>query len=185
MPESLQANVLLELVLANEKRTRRLRRRALAVAAGVLLVAGVGGGLGLDHWRRPADLPVTVINHVEDELPHLHEDRNVPPEALAALLAPFSAEVVQPLSHVNYAGRCAIRRHAGVHLVLPGNQGPVTVLMMPGEPVERSTRFQSGRFDGLILPTAFGSMAVIGERGEALNDIAVRVSQAIRWPNPS
>ena len=73
---------------------------------------------------------------------------------------------------------------ARVHLVLPGQVGPVTVFFMPGEMADATVPVDSTRFQGEIVPTAWGSIAVVGETGEALEGLGERLVTAVRWPAP-
>jgi hypothetical protein len=66
---------------------------------------------------------------------------------------------------VRYAGVCDIRRRPGAHLVLAGERGPVTVLLMPDERVSQRTAARR-RPEGVILPVDGGSLAIVGSRGE-------------------
>ena len=84
-------------------------------------------------------------------------------------------------SRLRQRGRCRIRRWDGVHLVLRGRAGGVTVLLMPQEYRREPERVSSRRFSGVILPTPNGSMAVIGEKSEPLEDAARRIQGAILW----
>ena len=66
---------------------------------------------------------------------------------------------------------------------MPGQMGPITVFFMPGEMTESSMPVSSTRFSGKILPTAWGSIAVVGENGEPLDGLGERLAAAVRWPN--
>ena len=65
--------------------------------------------------------------------------------------------------------------------VVPGRQGPVTVLIMPGEHRMKREQVSSFRFSGVIVPTDYGSMAVVGERLESVEHIVDKMKQAIVW----
>lgn len=75
-----------------------------------------------------------------------------------------------------------MRKRNGVHLVLSGEQGPITAFFMPGEHVEETIPVKSERFQGTITPTGWGSVAVVGEHGENLQDMTARLSTAVSWP---
>lgn len=183
IPEGLQARILLARAL--ESPPRAGHRPWLALAASLLLAIGVAGGLGY-HWRaatlQPVDLQSAVFRHISDELHHLHEDRKLSAAQLTDLFDRFGARVGAGIGKVNYAGQCKIRKHAGLHLVLPGREGPVTVLFMPDEPVPERQSLHTDRFTAVIVPTGYGSVAVVGEPGEtALDEVLERVSQNVVW----
>jgi hypothetical protein len=58
------------------------------------------------------------------------------------------------------------------------------VFFMPGEMTAEVVEVESERFSGRILPTAWGSIAVVGETGEALEGLGERLVTAVRWPTP-
>ena len=183
-PEALEARILLAQSLREERRLFGLSLRHLALAASLLLALGVAGWLGF-QWtfltHRSAGLSNVVLNHINDELHHLHSDEDVDRAQLARLFARFGASVEADIGHVNYAGVCGIRRRSGVHLILPGQEGPVSVLFMPGEHTARVEAVQSARFEGTVIPTSYGSMAVVGERGEPVSHVVDRLGRVVNW----
>lgn len=182
IPEGLQARILLAQVL--DKPQRSWRRHGLAMAASLLLAVVIAGGLGYRSigFIQPNDLQTAVFKHVNDELDHLHEDRNLHLGQLTGLFSQFGARVDEGIGKVNYAGRCNIRNHTGLHLVVPGRLGPVTVLFMPDEPVSMRQSRRTERFWAVIVPTDYGSLAVIGEQGEtALDEVLAKVSRSVTW----
>lgn len=53
-------------------------------------------------------------------------------------------------------------------MVVEGDVGPVTVMMLPASPVRVQYLINDGRFNGLVMPAGEGSVAVVGEKGESL-----------------
>ena len=181
-PEGLQARILLAQTHDKPQRKHLLQPRWLAIVTSLLIAAGVTAWLGYDRSNspnQPLDLKASVLDHINSEITHLHENRNLQQEQIAGLLDPLGIKMEKGLGKVNYAGRCNIRRHSGIHLVIPGRQGPVTILLMPGEHVTASQTVRSPRFSGVIVPTDFGSMAVIGEQGEALEEVITKLSKVL------
>ncbi|MEA3274619.1 MAG: DUF3379 family protein [Pseudomonadota bacterium] len=80
---------------------------------------------------------------------------------------------------MSYAARCNIRRQEGVHLVLPGDKGAVTLLFMPNEHLPDSRSVSSAHLDGVIVPTSYGSLAVVGEKSESVSPILKRIQAAV------
>lgn len=184
IPDGLQARILLARAL--DKPGRSWRRPWLAMVASLLLVVGIAGGLIYDRSEKtgqPIDLQTAVFRHINDELDHLYEERNLDAGQLAGLFTSFGARVEEGIGKVNYAGRCTIRKQAGLHLVLPGQRGPVTVLFMPNEPVSTRQTLRTERFSAVIVPTGYGSVAVVGEHGETtLDEVLDKVSRHVTWP---
>lgn len=169
-------------LLADSMDKRRMPPAALgwAMAAALTLAVGLSGWFGMHSTSlEAAPLQTVVLQHIEDEADHLVDNRNVQPASLKPLLAEFGARLNGNLGQIRYGGRCHIRKHAGVHLVLNGREGPVTVLLMPKEPVPAERNFSSSRFNGVIVPTAYGSMAVVGEKSEPLRQTVNKLHDAI------
>jgi hypothetical protein len=115
---------------------------------------------------------------------HMYETGPVAPWQLDALFQIYGARLTEDLGQVNFAARCLMRNKLGIHLVLPGAVGPVTVFFMPAETPSTRLQVADKRFTGLVQPTSWGSVAVIGEVGEALDGVARRVLDAVVWPAP-
>ena len=183
-PEGLNARIILAQTMNNEKNRRGFQHQWLAAAAMTLLVIGLTGWLGFqwtNQQSRVSNLQTAVLNHITDELDHLHEDNNIQMADISNLLAPFGGRLNGDPGLINYLGRCNIRKQAGIHLVVPGHKGSVTVLLMPGEYVDAAMDISSARFTGRIIPTDYGSIAVVGEHGEALDNISDNIIRNIRW----
>ncbi len=162
----------------------RLQRWWYAAAAAMLLA--VAGSL-LTLWstsleRAELALAQSVFNHIDDEAHHLHEAGPMSAARVNYVFERFGARLTGEIGAVNFAAECLMRQRNGVHLVIPGEMGPVTVFFMPGELAETKQMLSSARFEGQIVPTAWGSIAVIGERGEPLSDLGERLAAAVHWP---
>ncbi len=67
------------------------------------------------------------------------------------------------------------------HLVIQGERGPVTVLLMPEEPVDAPVSLEDETSHGVILPVGGGSIAIVAPRGEALERIEESVLNSVAW----
>lgn len=160
------------------------QRRWASLAAGLLLVVSA---ISLSWYlspleRRSLGLAEAVLQHVHDELHHLREINDISTGQLTALFGRHGAQMHDHLGQVNFAAECLMRRKKGIHLVLPGRLGPVTVFFMPDEAVSQVARVEDQRFQGEVLPTDWGSLAIVGEHGEPLDAIARRLLDAVAWP---
>jgi hypothetical protein len=160
--------------------------RWLAIAASGLLVVSAAT-LGWLNFHKPYEelsLERSVLHHVADETRHLYDPGPADDDKLHDVFARFGASVrKEDLGQVSFAGICMMRRDKGVHLVLRGEHGPVTVFFMPGEQASKPMELGSERFAGIIEPTTWGSIAVVGEQGEKLAPVLARVRQAVSWPS--
>ena len=82
---------------------------------------------------------------------------------------------------ITYAWSCIIHGKTVPHLILQGKQGPITLLLMPDEEVERATTLQGVGIKGVILPVGRGSIAIIGERDEVLENYERQIIDSVKW----
>ena len=76
---------------------------------------------------------------------------------------------------------CVIGNRQGAHLVVSGDQGPVTVLIMPTAELPQSIAFRTTEFNGVIAPCPRGSIAVVGHATEPIEEIRSRFEKAITF----
>jgi len=160
------------------------RRWWYGAAASVLMAIAVSmvSLFSTSIDRGNVALAQSVINHIEDEAHHLREARPVSDARLHRVFERFGAALTGDIGQVTFAAECLMRDRTGVHLVLPGAMGPITVFFMPGEATESSLPVRSARFQGSIVPTSWGSIAVVGEAGESLEGFGERLAAAVAWP---
>ncbi|WP_078121709.1 DUF3379 family protein [Thiosocius teredinicola] len=181
-PEGLAERI--QLAARYEHRVESKRRWWYAAAASMLLTIGVSL---FSVWhtideRSDLSLAQSVLNHIDDESNHLREAQPVSNGRLKFVFDRFDAELAGDLGQVNFAAECPMRHRTGVHLVMPGKMGPITVFFMPGEDTDGVLPIVSDRFQGEITPTAWGSIAVVGESGERLDGMGEALADAVRWP---
>jgi hypothetical protein len=85
---------------------------------------------------------------------------------------------------VTYARSCVINGKAVPHLVIQGEDGPVTLILMSEETVDAAIPLSGENVHGVILPVGSGSIAIIGEHPEQLNEIdaiAQRLVASVAW----
>lgn len=167
---------------------RRAQWRWLAAAAAVVLAVGVSvKGLQYYGYLPTGDLAGDVVAHIHHEPGAVRVKVEPPTSALPA--ADVEAVVLAGGAHlehlrpmVRYARLCPFRGETVAHLVVQGEAGPVTVLLLPHEKVDHPVPVDEDGFVGTIAPLeGGGSIAVIGEPGEALAEIQRDVAAAVRW----
>ena len=168
VPNGLQARILLRQSTNQRNLYKYMVKRISSIAASIFLFVAVGLSV---YVLSPASLETTVLAHVNDELHHLKEFKKVDQNKLNNMLGTLDLVASKAPAQMTYAGTCNIRKHKGAHFVVKGKQGKVTVLLMPGEQVSKAKVVSDKRFNGMIYPTQYGSMAVIGEQGENLEQV--------------
>ena len=119
----------------------------------------------LDH--EPAALQVTDVAVSDERL-----QRAVP-----ANLAVFN----RGDALVTYASPCKINGKTVPHLVIQGQYGPITILLMPGEEVAETTPLDGANVHGVIIPVGDGSIAIVGAREEVLEPIRENILESVTW----
>ncbi len=165
VPENLSARVILNQTLHQPRWPHGLP----AAAAALLILIPVILLLLLRPWA--PSLEQDVLTHITDEREHLAARDRVPESKIRAVLETIGVAGKPFLNNVHYAGVCPIRRQPGGHLIVAGTQGPVTILFMPREAIGQQQLIDADGFHGIIVPHGAGSVAIVGQSGEALDDL--------------
>lgn len=170
-------------VIWRQAARRRLPRR-LALAAGFVLVAGLG--LVLAQLLPPAVLPAgplvaDVVAHIEHEPDLLlPTSARAEPVRVRAVLTRGGVELPEPLPDVVHAGLCPFRGHLVPHLVVNVDGEPVSVLVLANETVTRAEAIHVDGYDGIVVPNGQGSIAIVAPRPDLIAPVRARFD-TVRW----
>jgi len=151
----------------------------LAMAATVVVAALIGiRFVGVDN-RSLAD---KVLAHLDGE-PHalVVTDVEVSDERFRSVVPARIASMDRGAGLITYAQSCEINGRDVPHLVIQGERGPVTILLMPEEKIPNALPLEGDTVHGVILPVGDGSIAIIGVREERLDLIEERVLKSVTW----
>ena len=153
----------------------------LAMAATVVLAAFIGIQM-LATGPQHESLADQLLAHLEHE-PYALRVTDVPVSdaRLAAVVPANVADVDHGAGLITYAQSCVINGREVPHLVIQGEHGPVTLLLMPHEKVAAPESFTGDHIKGIILPVGDGSIALFGDREEALERISEEVLNSVTW----
>jgi hypothetical protein len=178
-PEGLVPRILLRCRTA--ARAERARwRRAILIPAGLALAVGLIAAGAFMVLRNPP-LAQSAIAHIEAELPHLSESGELPPAVVNSILRPFEVELAGDPGRVRYAGTCPIRGRKAAHLILAGERGAVTILLIQTVVLPRRQPIDHPRFEGWLVPVPGGCLAIVGERGEPLEAVERRLLAVLHF----
>ncbi len=153
----------------------------LAMAATVVLAAFIGLRM-LDTGTQHDSLADQLLAHLEHEPYALRvTDVAVSDARLASVVPANLAEMDHSAGLITYARTCEINGRDVPHLVIQGERGPVTLLLMPHEKVAAPESFTGENIKGVILPVGDGSIALFGDREEALDRISEEVLNSVTW----
>lgn len=162
-------------------RRRFMPPAMLAMAATVVLAAFVGIRM-LGSSGEFDSLADQLLAHLDHE-PYALRVTDVPVSD-ARLESVVPATVAQ-LDHgaglITYAQSCRVNGREVPHLVIQGERGPVTLLLMPHEKVQGPQTVTGESVNGVILPVGDGSIAIFGERDENLERIERKVLDSVTW----
>jgi len=153
----------------------------LGLAATVVLAAFVGFrmiGSGVEY----ATLADELLAHIDHEQSSLVvTDASVSDARLESVVTADIARLDHSAGLITYAQSCVINGHSVPHLVIQGERGPVTILLMPDEMVSAPQTITGESVKGVILPVGDGSIAIFGEREESLDRITKKVLDSVAW----
>lgn len=156
----------------------------LGMAAGVVLAAFVGFSL-LSPGRSGATLAEQVVAHMEHEQASRRiTSVSVPDQQLHRIIDPEVSAMDTGIGLVSYAQTCIINGNEVPHLVIQGESGPVTLILLPDEEIENAIPLAGEHVHGVIVPVGLGSVAIIGERADQLgeiDEIEERIIKSVEW----
>ncbi len=154
----------------------------IGIAASFALAAIIGVqfvGSGPESDRLLAE---EVLAHLDHEPWALKvTDVSVSDEQFASVVNPAFGTMDRNVGLVSYAQSCIINGNTIPHLVIQGEKGPVTLLLLPDEMVHGVVTLSGESVNGVILPHGDGSIAIIGEREERLEELKRRVVDSVEW----
>lgn len=154
--------------------------RRFALAASV--VAAVGLGVVLWASRPQGALASEVVAHMSAE-PDSWLARDAVPASAVAFVTRKSGVSLASGPTVTYAHSCFFRGRWVPHLVVQTRTGPVTVLVLPGERVQRQTALDEAGYVGVLEPASGGVLAVLARDGNvaAVREAVRSVGAVVRW----
>lgn len=153
----------------------------IGIAASFAIVALFGARFLGEQATYPS-LAAELVAHLDHEPQALRVTNvAVSERTLAKVVSSGGAEIDSGVGLVTYARSCTINGRSVPHLVIQGKLGPITLLLLPDEKVERAVPVEGVGINGVILPVGNGSIAIIGERDENLSEIEQHVIDSVTW----
>ena len=168
-------------VVALPARRRFTSPAWLAVAATLVLAAFVGIRM-IGGNVTYASLADEIVAHLDHEPYALRvTDEPVSERRLAKVVPADVASMNHDAGLITYAQTCVINGKKVPHLVIQGEHGPVTILLLPDEAIDDAVELEGESINGVLLPVGGGSVAIIGERNEELEPIRQNVMNSVTW----
>ncbi len=151
-----------------------------AMAATVILVVGMTFFLRSKPLYEPNSTQF-VYEHISHEPEALAATEPVKHAVVRTTMSDFGIAFNSPVGKITHVRICPIGNTHGLHLVIEGKNGPVTLLFLPTLHINQKIPVQQYEFFGYITPAEVGSIAIIGGANEPLEKIETRVIEAIEW----
>ena len=154
----------------------------IGIAASLAMAAFIGFQMTGTRPGGEYSLADEILAHIDHE-PGALQVTNVAvsEERLSRVVNPSVGTMDRDVGLVTYAQSCVINGKTIPHLVIQGEKGPVTLLLMPDEMIDSAMIIDGESVNGVILPVGNGSIAIVGERDEALAEIEKRVIDSVEW----
>jgi len=166
--------------LSGRRRLSTLTWYAMAATFLLAVFAGVrfAGNDGADY----ASLADEVLAHVAHDPTALRiTDVAVSGNHLRNVVPANIAEIDASVALITFAATCPINGHNVPHLVIQGQHGPITIILMPDEKVSSAIALNDEVQHGVILPVGNGSIAIVGALDEPLDEVRKQVLQSVVW----
>jgi len=176
-PKDLATRILLKQSLSLEKTYRRAQYALYAMAASILIVLGLTIG---SVTTQKQTLEQAVIAYISNELEST-QNQLIKYDDIKQLFKTAGLQLNGDFGQINFAEPCYVRDKQSLHISMTGEKGPVTILVMPKDTIDKSITVKNAYFHGIIIPCPKGSMAIVGKPGEELDVIKDRIQEAVTW----
>ncbi|MEP7042791.1 MAG: DUF3379 family protein [Dokdonella sp.] len=185
VPEGLADRILLAQLTGERQRQRTNRRRlgwvALAAAATLVIAIGV-----VRQQQRPtaAALSDLVAEHVTG--PHerdaLRRQAPLPDSMVRHAFADRGVELAAVPGGISYVNECPVGGYRSVHMVMPRDGEPVSVVYVTKHRVPDSEDFQRDGLKGREVPIADGTLVMLAQNSDSFGALEHSWRDALEGP---
>lgn len=167
---------------------QRLRQPA-AIAASLAVAVSLGF-TALNSSPSEADIALghSLMEHVHAESRFYNVENSIPWSSASEVMQRTGATFVSLADIANgmnltFAEFCRLMgdEKRGTHLVIQGEQGPISIMFINHHPVRRKFELQDDELRGEVVPVQDGFLAVFGTQDEALQPIVSQIQQQLSW----
>ena len=175
-PPQLAESILLRHATEQQRSRQRLRRGGglLALAAGVVFAFGVGMHL------QAQPLPEIVVGHLQHEAFVLSMTRPVAEKQIRDAFASLGVHVGAVPPDISFVACCPVGRYSSVHLLMPGSNGPVTVLYLADDRFEARKDFVREGWLGRSVPLRHGTLVLLAHDASQFDRIETQWRGALQ-----
>ncbi|HEY0963255.1 MAG TPA: DUF3379 family protein [Pseudomonadales bacterium] len=163
-------------------------RRVLPVAACLVVALGIAFWSTTDRQAQLADEIFTHM-YLEGQLDNAAADV-LPLATVNTRLKQWTGAHLDVADEkddldVTFAKDCWVAKQAAFHMIMKGESGPVTVMMIPDRDsiggAAREFNISDAKYSGLVTPTERGYLVVIGNKREPLTAYRNLLTGRLEW----
>ncbi len=164
-------------------------RRPAAIAASILVALSLGFTV-LSSRPSAADMALgnSLLSHVHAESQFYNVDTTIPWSSASEVMQQTGAEFVSfddiaNQMNLTFAQFCRLMGDdkRGIHLVVRGEHGPVSIMFINHHPMRGKVELQDEQLRGEVIPMEEGFLAVFGSPNEPLERIRTQIQQQLTW----
>jgi hypothetical protein len=183
LPNDMIDKILLEQSFAIENKKNVNHRWHLAIAASVAFLIGISLPLlnNLNYFTQ--NIGTVALQHVQEEYYFTEKvDENASLSTVNAKLARYGGLAKDDLGDVLYVNHCDFDGRPGLHMIIQGEQGRITVFVVPDDAGLRSSPdFYNQRLKGITENLGKVSLVIVGEKDEPLEKMKLKLKENIQW----
>jgi len=171
-PAGLADRILLAQATAERRSSGVQRRRwgaGLAIAAGLVLAVGTGV---LWQARTAEAFPNMMVDHLKHEPEAFASREALPADDVIQRFEKRGVRLVSSLPPgISYVSACPIGPYKSVHMVMPEQEGPVTVIYIADHRERQRDDFQRGVWQGRSVPMGQGTLVMVAQNGHMFDTL--------------
>jgi hypothetical protein len=174
-PAQLADSILLAQATDERRRRVTLRRRGtiFAVAASLALAIGL---FGMRVDAKP--LSTLAVDHLSAEPFALATTAPIPDTDVRNAFAKRGVALDKVPAGVSYVQCCPVGRYLSVHMVMPEQDGPVTVLYVTNDIAKQRQDFVRGGWLGRSVPMGHGTLVLLAKSSSTFDHVEAVWSEA-------
>ena len=182
VPEGFADRVLLtQLTSERRRRATGFRYGWLALAAAAAMAIGIG--IVRHEISGTRTLPELVIEHVTgEEREALKLREPVPSDQVDRAFADRGVHLASVPAGISYVHKCPVGKYSTVHMVMPRDDQPITVIYVPRYHAPGVTNFERGALRGREVPIADGTLVMLAESATTFDSIEHVWRDALQGP---
>lgn len=182
VPEGLADRVLLnQLTGERQRRATGFRYGWIALAAAASLAIAIG--VVQRQRAGAASIPDLVVEHVNgEEKPMLALRTPVPSAEVQSAFTDRGVHLASVPDDISYVAECPVGAYPTVHMVMPRDNQPISVLYFPSYRVAAAQEFTRGTQHGREVRIADGTLVMLAENASAFDALEHTWRDALEGP---